>query len=45
MWFSQLFLKVDNGVTIELYKEDNRVGLDPVSICQERTLKVNKHGN
>ena len=23
MWFSQLFLKVDNGVTIELYKEDN----------------------
>ena len=23
MWFSQLFLKVDNGVGIELYKEDN----------------------
>ena len=23
MWFSQLFLKVDNGVSIELYKEDN----------------------
>ena len=23
MWFSQLFLKVDNGVRIELYKEDN----------------------
>ena len=23
MWFSQLFFKVDNGVSIELYKEDN----------------------
>ena len=23
MWFSQLFLKVDNRVSIELYKEDN----------------------